>query len=106
MEPLKARRAGSSPLARGTPPLNMSGKRRFGLIPARAGNTPENGDESPAPGAHPRSRGEHIVALFTDGRYKGSSPLARGTQDALALFSFGFGLIPARAGNTEWKHGV
>ena len=31
----------------------------MGLIPARAGNTAEQQEPEPVPGAHPRSRGEH-----------------------------------------------
>ena len=59
---VKQPKAGSSPLARGT----LSGVKPvlepFGLIPARAGNTLRPARWKPPPGAHPRSRGEHIDA--------------------------------------------
>ena len=71
---------GSSPLARGTRPRGDRGCPRFRFIPARAGNT----DHVPAALAgltvHPRSRGEHVLALV--------APAAR------------VRFIPARAGNT------
>ena len=57
-------------------------------------------------GAHPRSRGEHFewdVARLGD---EGSSPLARGTLDAVVEFLTLQGLIPARAGNTASCIGV
>ena len=52
--------AGSSPLARGTLATNLFGALHPGLIPARAGNTNTFLPCFPSPGAHPRSRGEHL----------------------------------------------
>ena len=40
-----------------------------------------------------------MMSLAT-GRIAGSSPLARGTLDEIHSGDYGFGLIPARAGNT------
>ena len=92
---------GSSPLARGTPMPRGHNNRTRRLIPARAGNTRELEPVHGGRAAHPRSRGEH--EFNTEGmlRGDGSSPLARGTQCALALKYAAARLIPARAGNTH-----
>ena len=71
---------GSSPLARGTPQLERARRLQAGLIPARAGNTRPRRRPVVSPGAHPRSRGEHLANISN------------------VLLSAG--LIPARAGNT------
>ena len=95
-----AERAGSSPLARGTPRSGGAVAAAVGLIPARAGNTTQGADVLSARRAHPRSRGEHGIWIFGVAAILGSSPLARGTH---AWFFYAFsvmGLIPARAGNT------
>ena len=91
---------GSSPLARGTPFLQMARRAERGLIPARAGNTYTVYQLPGAARAHPRSRGEH--AISEDGRPPevGSSPLARGTPALIVEQADPKGLIPARAGNT------
>ena len=91
---------GSSPLARGTPKLALSCTKARGLIPARAGNTPRTREADPVPGAHPRSRGEHLPRGRRRPHAWGSSPLARGTPLATAAGLRMNGLIPARAGNT------
>ena len=77
---------GSSPLARGTPPPLRRLHAVLGLIPARAGNTGEDGTFSRAKGAHPRSRGEHCGQHSQPRIGSGSSPLARGTQNGTAAF--------------------
>ena len=92
---------GSSPLARGTLRCSVFDSANYGLIPARAGNTPAPCPGCGRPRAHPRSRGEHGVILGTLIPAVGSSPLARGTLSASHRFSKTFGLIPARAGNTR-----
>ena len=92
--------AGSSPLARGTPPPGGAGRREHRFIPARAGNT------APAPArwrsgsVHPRSRGEHPVTTGRSARTIGSSPLARGTPRLRSADDPSRRFIPARAGNT------
>ena len=92
--------AGSSPLARGTLlRLGYRGHQR-GLIPARAGNTPRRRQPVTRAGAHPRSRGEHPLKVLTRRHVVGSSPLARGTPNAVTVVDEIPGLIPARAGNT------
>ena len=50
--------------------------------------------------AHPRSRGEHRRGCLFIDRFRGSSPLARGTHRVQFWRNHGRGLIPARAGNT------
>ena len=51
------------------------------------------------PPAHPRSRGEHRLALHLCGGSGGSSPLARGTWEPGKHVFTRARLIPARAGN-------
>ena len=92
--------AGSSPLARGTPPYAGQVESRNGLIPARAGNTPAISSWVSLIWAHPRSRGEHLFSSGCTRILLGSSPLARGTRYAAGRGGARGGLIPARAGNT------
>ena len=96
---------GSSPLARGTLVLFLPLGFPIGLIPARAGNTWRACRFGFAGGAHPRSRGEHEIHGYVSPACAGSSPLARGTLILAGDFEGGFGLIPARAGNTPpfWR---
>ena len=91
---------GSSPLARGlrhcSPPLG----RRCRIIPARAGFTflpPRREGKRPD---HPRSRGVYRPLSSWSARYMGSSPLARGLRNMIALRGAVVGIIPARAGFT------
>ena len=93
-------RRGSSPLARGTRSRPATPTSKSGLIPARAGNTWCWYTEAPVTGAHPRSRGEHVVLVHGGSGDWGSSPLARGTPLIPAHQAAAVGLIPARAGNT------
>ena len=71
---------GSSPLTRGA----LGGEElRYllaGLIPAHAGSTSWAAYSFRAGGAHPRSRGEHEVAVFASAGFRGSSPLTRGAH--------------------------
>ena len=93
-------RAGSSPLARGTPYLGAHVLQARRLIPARAGNTPAPRYAARPIWAHPRSRGEHVVFMVSHSPAAGSSPLARGTRSVPGVGGEVVGLIPARAGNT------
>ena len=93
-------RWGSSPLARGTPSPRACPSRLAGLIPARAGNTSSLSWAFSLPRAHPRSRGEHFHVVLVVSHSPGSSPLARGTLLGYGVGLGGYGLIPARAGNT------
>ena len=92
---------GSSPLARGTLAGVCRRDHVEGLIPARAGNTASLTGANIGSGAHPRSRGEHLLRLAIRSLNMGSSPLARGTHNALLTKTAELGLIPARAGNTS-----
>ena len=51
--------------------------------------------------AHPRSRGEHSHAVELKRFTLGSSPLARGTSASRTGNTWGYRLIPARAGNMD-----
>ena len=91
---------GSSPLTRGTPRCDPRRGRVRRLIPAHAGNTAGPWTSSTRPGAHPRSRGEHISAGGCVCALGGSSPLTRGTPPPLKGPAHAQRLIPAHAGNT------
>ena len=92
--------AGSSPLARGPHGAQLVLDHGTGLIPARAGTTQEHVGSALVAGAHPRSRGDHILELFGLACGWGSSPLARGPRYAGSDLLGFLGLIPARAGTT------
>ena len=92
--------SGSSPLARGTRDPAFDAGRGPRLIPARAGNTRGTSARSCGGAAHPRSRGEHVLAGAVAPPRVGSSPLARGTPFSIPSHHKKHRLIPARAGNT------
>ena len=94
---------GSSPLARGTRNGVRVACRSGGLIPARAGNTKITTRANTAFRAHPRSRGEHADFTMSILVAVGSSPLARGTRVFCVYVAGSVGLIPARAGNTQYQ---
>ena len=93
--------AGSSPLTRGKRegPGPLWGRGR--LIPAHAGKTSRTGPPGLSGAAHPRSRGENSLDGLVVDLATGSSPLTRGKLTARSCTSFGTGLIPAHAGNTD-----
>ena len=93
-------RPGSSPLARGLPPLRSGAERNVGIIPARAGFTGGGGRRGRTGGDHPRSRGGYSAATSAAAPAAGSSPLARGLQALDADSVDVLGIIPARAGFT------
>ena len=72
---------GSSPLARGTRLRCRVLLLCRRLIPARAGNTDNPKAAAAYRAAHPRSRGEHQALSSSSRRFRGSSPLARGTRE-------------------------
>ena len=79
-ETIDSQVTGSSPLARGTRVQNSCSVYVVGLIPARAGNTRVPFQWLRVRGAHPRSRGEHMLVDRINTAGEGSSPLARGTR--------------------------
>ena len=91
---------GLSPLARGTPTLDLIANLCGRFIPAGAGNT------EPAYGCiavftvYPRWRGEHHPCPFGAVGDRGLSPLARGTLNERLHDAAPQRFIPAGAGNT------
>ena len=94
--------AGSSPLARGPQKAVYTPGHLAGLIPARAGTTRHCCRRSSARRAHPRSRGDHLLAVSGMALSMGSSPLARGPRMTHHHEAVPTGLIPARAGTTHF----
>ena len=76
---------GSSPLTRGAHENSRAKVSLERLIPAHAGSTTLTRSPRHTSPAHPRSRGEHQLAVYADADAMGSSPLTRG---ALVRFSF------------------
>jgi len=91
---------GSSPLARGLPPVALLSKRPARIIPARAGFTGSQPSPQQHPADHPRSRGVYLVGCSGLAACLGSSPLARGLLDPNVRVLRDRGIIPARAGFT------
>ena len=97
---------GSSPRVRG---LRLHGALSMGvrgIIPARAGFTPQAGRRATPSGDHPRACGVYMGAVATGAETAGSSPRVRGLQDRPGRDRPGPGIIPARAGFTRRvRHG-
>ena len=91
---------GSSPLTRGKRAGAANVHVTAGLIPAHAGKTPTRAPRTSEPEAHPRSRGENIIAMRVSRSPLGSSPLTRGKQEQVSASGKDLGLIPAHAGKT------
>ena len=92
---------GSSPLARGLPRCRPLPHSTTGIIPARAGFTPEDDHALPYGGGdHPRSRGVYEAFGARRSGVLGSSPLARGLRSHVAALVGPARIIPARAGFT------
>ena len=91
---------GSSPLARGLPPVGGANPHDCRIIPARAGFTRQQRDETAHDWDHPRSRGVYRLELGERGEVAGSSPLARGLLVDLLARQLTRRIIPARAGFT------
>ena len=100
---LHAEEAGSSPLARGLPPVDPGAEGGGGIIPARAGFTERYPLGRPARADHPRSRGVYAAPILAALSEVGSSPLARGLLPPEAERDDGGGIIPARAGFTHHR---
>ena len=97
--------AGSSPLARGLRAYSSQGERSGGIIPARAGFTPDPAVVQAIDTDHPRSRGVYRTAGHAFPLRRGSSPLARGLLDRPYWTRGRRGIIPARAGFTRCTRG-
>ena len=95
--------SGSSPLARGLLQLLLGRQVHVGIIPARAGFTGWPGARTARGRDHPRSRGVYCPALVDDARGWGSSPLARGLHRDDRIVHGLQGIIPARAGFTQYR---
>ena len=92
--------AGSSPLARGLRSPRRTASTRPGIIPARAGFTPEQVPVKVTLRDHPRSRGVYVRGGASKASVAGSSPLARGLQGWGVPLWGAPRIIPARAGFT------
>ena len=93
-------RAGSSPLTRGKHHHAARGDQQDRLIPAHAGKTAQDGLRRQSQPAHPRSRGENVLADTKRFRSGGSSPLTRGKPRKARTAAPPARLIPAHAGKT------
>ena len=93
-------RLGSSPLARGLLPNSNGDRVVVGIIPARAGFTPDQKDLEAYITDHPRSRGVYDDAVASHHFHPGSSPLARGLRPRGGHEGDWERIIPARAGFT------
>ena len=100
--PLKA---GSSPLTRGKPIVDLSEHPELRLIPAHAGKTWSRAIEAASLSAHPRSRRENMTVWGSNGVDVGSSPLTRGKHGDWEERRMRIRLIPAHAGKTRGAYG-
>ena len=94
---------GSSPLTRGKPGTSPTYQRPPRLIPAHAGKTHATCHRRHPPTAHPRSRGENGIFVFSVIFLVGSSPLTRGKRLSSQRTSTAARLIPAHAGKTTGR---
>ncbi len=92
---------GSSPLVRGARSLIRACGWGHGIIPARAGSTPQSTVSNAIQGDHPRSCGEHPAERTSMTPLPGSSPLVRGAPASVTAPAPTPGIIPARAGSTQ-----
>ena len=100
LEVVECSGAGSSPLTRGKLHADTDLIHRDGLIPAHAGKTRDGLEWDLVGEAHPRSRGENLLANPSLIIGAGSSPLTRGKLTCIMSWSTCKGLIPAHAGKT------
>ena len=94
---------GSSPRVRGKPVPCPDGTMRHGLIPARAGKTPQVRQARRQPWAHPRACGENLCTRQVTHNAQGSSPRVRGKLRQAGARDTKHRLIPARAGKTATR---
>ena len=91
---------GSSPLARGTLSICADLVVPFRFIPAYAGNSTGTTLAALSQSVHPRLRGELCQRIQRKMRYRGSSPLTRGTHGKRGQVEPNRRFIPAYAGNS------
>ena len=96
-----SRRGGSSPLTRGKRHGRNTRLLHLGLIPAHVGKTRRLRRSWRRSWAHPRSRGENVVADTKKFSRAGSSPLTRGKLPGVGIPERRLRLIPAHAGKTS-----
>ena len=100
MSPCRDGGGGSSPLARGLPPVGIAASLPTGIIPARAGFTTRASFSGSGLRDHPRSRGVYLAVTVGTAATAGSSPLARGLPHVGGIEVGETRIIPARAGFT------
>ena len=93
---------GSSPRVRGTLEHNRGWPAGMGIIPACAGNTSLVNQIVLVQWDHPRVCGEHFGGVTVYAVCVGSSPRMRGTLSGGMRLIYGYGIIPAYAGNTAF----
>ena len=94
---------GSSPLARGLLTWSAALNEPERIIPARAGSTMWRILTMISRLDHPRSRGVYNISTQIAETGIGSSPLARGLRLDPGANLGGGGIIPARAGSTNYR---
>ncbi len=94
---------GSSPRVRGTLSTLSLSASILGIIPACAGNTSSSSSSSRRRRDHPRVCGEHRLRGHGHAVFVGSSPRVRGTLLVPRGRLVRRGIIPACAGNTDWR---
>ena len=90
---------GSSPRVRGADVLDHGLGPLVGIIPARAGSSPERPWHRAGKRDHPRVCGEQFFAAGTPPPAPGSSPRVRGAADVCVRMLSPVGIIPACAGS-------
>ena len=102
LEPLAVAysQAGSSPLTRGAPAVELQVQLPRGIIPAYAGSTCSYPTRCMSLQDHPRLRGEHPNSRSLSRSRLGSSPLTRGAPQRIDSEDYISGIIPAYAGST------
>ena len=93
IKPVRTVHAGSSPLTRGKLARVHRRARDGGLIPAHAGKTSSSTTSGGCATAHPRSRGENVIARSKSSGRGGSSPLTRGKHFLTCVFIAQIGQI-------------
>ena len=92
--------AGSSPRVRGKQHYGRARRSGRRIIPARAGQTPQQVTRRTARPDHPRACGANTAADSPPGLSVGSSPRVRGKRSSRTAQSLRERIIPARAGQT------